>query len=192
MSYFDNIARDFSRAFSPELPSDLGSMDDYLDFIIPRVRPFGEDLAEKNHWIPFRWKELRDEDGFHESILHIFNPEGEYLLVLDGNIIRGSWRLHGANTLILEISGRSEMFDMRFMNRYYLILAKPGDQVRKGFRKYFVLVNEAASRAGGRDLDWRNQMERLFNLWRENNVSLWSWVFFVIILTIIVYLSVGY
>ena len=168
---------DISRALSPELPRDLGTMDQHLDFILPKVIPFGEDLREEHFWLSKRWKEVRDDEGFHEAILHIFNPGGEYLLSLDGNLIKGSWRkLGNENSLILEVAGRSELFDLRFLNAEFIILTKHGDQARKGQRKYFCLVYERAVRGRGGELDWRNIMEKLFNIWRENSLGLWAWI----------------
>jgi hypothetical protein len=74
------LFNDISRAFSPELPRDLGTLDQHLDFILPKVIPYGEDLREEKFWLGKRWKEVRDDEGFHEAILHIFNAGGEYLL----------------------------------------------------------------------------------------------------------------
>ncbi|HND88521.1 MAG TPA: hypothetical protein PK971_09335, partial [Saprospiraceae bacterium] len=186
MSYLDSLFRDISKAFSPELPAGLGSMDQHLDFILPHVRPFGEDLREPKYWQNMRWMEVRDEEGFHEAILHIFHTGGEYMLVLDGNIVKGSWRQLGqSNSLIIEINGRSELFELQFLNGVFLILSKHGDQVRKGFRKYFVLANERAAR-----MDWRNLMELLFNTYRERSISVGAWVFFLILLAVIIYLSI--
>ena len=187
MAFEIRLFNDISRAFSPDLPRGLGNLDQHLDFILPKVQPFGEDLSEEHFWLGRRWKEVRDDEGFHEAILHIFNPGGEYLLSLDGNLIKGVWRKLGAyNTLIIEIAGRSELFDLRFLNTDYLILTKHGDQGRKGQRKYFCLIHEPVARG----YDWRNVMEKLFNVWRENSLSIWAWIFFIGILGLIVYLSV--
>lgn len=192
MAFFNDIFRDVSRAINPDLPKDLGDMDSHLGFILPKVIPYGEDLREEKFWISKRWKEVRDEEGFHEAILHIFNSGGEYLLSLDGNVVKGTWkRLNQDNTLILEISGKSELFDMRFLNADFMILSKHGDQARKGMRRFFCLVHEKASKAGGKEMDWRNLMEKLFNIWRDNSLSLWAWLFFIIILGFILYLSLG-
>src|SRR5690349_11196175 len=117
MDFFSQIARDISRALSPELPRDLGTMDEHLDFILPKVVAYGEDLREGPFWLAKRWKEVRDDEGFHESILHIFNPGGEYLLSLDGNILKGSWRQLGAeNTLIIQMGEQGELFDLMFLH----------------------------------------------------------------------------
>lgn len=187
MAFEFGLINDISRAFSPDLPRDLGTMDQHLDFILSKVIPYGEDLREEHFWIGKRWKEVRDDEGFHEAILHIFNPGGEYLMSLDGNLIKGVWRkLGNYNTIIIEIAGRSELFDLRFLNPDFMILSKHGDQGRKGQRRFFCLIHERSAR----DLDWRSVMEKLFNVWRENSLSLWAWLFFLALLAIIVYLSV--
>ena len=192
MAIFKDVFQDISRAVNPDLPKDLGDMDSHLAFILPKVIPYGEDLREEKFWISKRWKELRDEEGFHEAILHIFNTGGEYLLSLDGNVVKGSWkRLNQDNTLILEISGKSELFDLRFLNPDFMILSKHGDQSRIGKRRFFCLVHEKAAKAGGKEMDWRNLMEKLFNIWRDNSLSLWAWFAFIVILGLILYLSLS-
>ena len=192
MAMFNDIFRDISHAVSPDLPDDLGDLDSHLAFILPKVIAYGEDLREEKFWISKRWKEVRDDEGFHESILHIFNAGGEYLLALDGNVVKGSWkRLNQDNTLILEISGKSELFDLRFLNGDFMVLSKHGDQNRIGKRRYFCLVHERAARAGGREMDWRNLMEKLFNIWRDNSLSLWAWFAFILVLGAILYLSLS-
>ena len=190
MDVFTSLARDISRALSPDMPKDLGDMDAHLDFILSKVIPFGEDLRERHFWQDKRWKEIRDEEGFHEAILHIFGQNGEYLLSLDGNLMKGSWRqLGGENALIVEMGGRSELFDLRFLTNEFMVLTKHGDQARKGLRRYFLLVHEPVARGRGGDLDWRNIMEKLFNVWRENSLSIWAWIFFLILLAAIIYAS---
>lgn len=191
MDFFTQLSRDISKALSPELPKDLGSMDDHLDYILPNVAQYGEDLREGKFWHTKRWKEMRDEEGFHEAILHIFNHGGEYLLSLDGNIMKGTWRqLGGDNTLILELAGRSELFDLQFLNDDFLVLSKHGDQGRKGNRRYFCLINEPLSYGNnGLELDWRNNMERMFNIYRQNSLSLWAWFLFIIAMAAVVYFS---
>ena len=190
MNPFALLTRDIKRALSPELPRDLGNMDAHLDFILPKVIPFGEDLREVQFWHDKRWKEVRDEEGFHEAILHIFSPNGDYLLSLDGNLMKGSWRQLGVeNALIVEMGGRSELFDLRFLNKEFMVLTKHGDQARKGLRRFFLLAHEPITRSRSGDLDWRNIMEKLFNVWRENSLSIWTWVIFLAFMAAILYYS---
>jgi hypothetical protein len=192
MAFYKNIFGEIGRAINPDLPKDLGDMDSHLAFILPKISPYGEDLREENFWLSKRWKEVRDDEGFHEAILHIFNNGGEYLLSLDGNVVKGTWkRLEKDNTLILEISGKSELFDLKFLNPDFMILSKHGDQSRLGKRRYFCLAHESASKVKGKELDWRNIMEKLFNVWRENSLSIWAWLVFILLLGAILYLSLS-
>lgn len=65
--------------------------------------------------------EIREEEGFHEAILHIFEEGGEYMLSIDGNLMKGTWRQLGEyNSLVVEISGKNELFDLRFMNAEFI------------------------------------------------------------------------
>lgn len=186
-SLLDQISNDISRVFSPPLPKELGSFDDHLDFILPKVMPYGEDLREEHFWLSKRWQEVREDEGFHEALLHIFNPGGEYMLSVDGNIVKGGWRrLYEDNSLIIEMGGRTELFDVIYLNGDFLVMSKHGDQARKGQRKYFMLVREGAIRSRDGMPDWRNMMEALFNVWRENSLSLWAWFIFIVIIGVLV------
>jgi hypothetical protein len=187
---FDELAR----AFSDELPKELGDMDSHLDYIIKHVRPYGTDLNNEPVWIAKRWRELREDATFHENILHIYNTGGEYLLSVDGNIGKGTWRKLGEeNAVILEFGGKSELFDLRFLNNDFLILGKHGDQARKGNRKYFCLVREGATRDGsGKEIDWRNLMELLYGSYRTDSGRYSSWLLFALVVVIIILiLSLG-
>jgi len=180
------------RALDPELPSALSTMDQHLDYILPRIIPYGEDLNEEPFWIGKRWKEIREDEGFHEAILHIFNPNSEYLLSLDGNVLRGSWKkLENYNTLLIEISGRSELFDLRYLDNDFMVMSKHGDQSRKGLRRYACYMHEPSARIGGREIDWRNAMEKLFFQARTNSIGIWYWVVLVFIIFLFLYLSFG-
>lgn len=169
--FLDNL---FS-SFSVELP-ELPNMDAYLDFIIPQVRPWGEDLYEQEYYLDTRWLEIRDKESFHESVLHIFRDKGEYLVSVDGNISNGKWRvLEKSNTLILDLGNRSELFDLAFLNNDFFILRKHGDQARKGNKKYFVMGRENFVQG----YEWREIMELLFSRYRSNSQ-------FIILVTVVI------
>lgn len=183
------IIGELVKSFNDELPTELGDMDNHLDYILRHVMPFSEDLREGHFWLGKRWKEVRDDAGFHESILHIFSGESEYLKSVDGNISRGAWRmLGGSNSLILEMGGVSELYDLAFLNDHFFILKKHGDQTRKGKNKYRLFSFEATTRG----LDWRQLMELLYNVYRSDSGRFSSWFFFIlIVVAIILVLSLG-
>jgi hypothetical protein len=173
-----------SRSFSVELPMS-NSMDDYLDQILPLIRPWSEDLYEEEYYLDTRWLEIRDDEHFHETILHIFRQKGEYMIVRDGDINGARWKtLANSNTMILDAGNRSELYDLAFMNADFFILRKHGDQARKGMRKYFVLARENLVR----NLEWRDIMELMFNLYRSNSkVIVYIAVLVVIVAAIIIF-----
>jgi len=180
-----------TKPFNLELP-EADTMDQYLDFIIPAVRPWSEDLREEEFYLDTRWLEVRDNDDSLESVLYIFRSEEEMLISIDGNISRGVWRrLDKSNTLIIEqtVDGsivKSELFDLAFMNKDFFILLKHGDQKRKGKNKYFVLGRENVVKK----LEWREVMEKLFNSYRNNSQFMTMSAVIVLIIVAFILFSV--
>ena len=167
-----------TRSCSVEMPV-VQTMDDYLDNILPLIRPWSEDLYEEEYYMNTRFLEVRDDEHFHETILYIFRPKGELMVVRDGDISGARWKtLPNSNTMILDAGNRSELYDLAFMNSDFFILRKHGDQSRKGMRRYFVLGRE---RLVAR-LEWRDMMELMFNLYRGNS----SVIVYVAVLVVIV------
>lgn len=161
IKFLDNILS----SFNVELPREMQTMDEYLDFIIPKVKPWSEDLREEEFWHHTRWQEVSDRETFHEAVLHIFMPGGEYLKSIEGDIMKGGWRiLDGANTFIWNKAGGEELFDLAFLNRDFFILKKHGDHRQK----YFVMGKEGIVSS----LEWRDVMEKIFNLYRNNSLFL--------------------
>ena len=178
MTFEFKFLNSFNKLLTAELPADLRTLDQHLDFILPKINEYSEDIREKEYWTNKRWKEVREGDQFHEAILHIFSPDNEYMLVIDGNIITGKWRQLGDyNTIILEMAGRNELFDLRFMNNDFLVLAKHGNQIKENQRKYFFLVEEGKTRnpMNGTELSWRRLCELLYNVFREDSKSFLFW-----------------
>ena len=168
-----------------ELPV-FDNMDAYIDYILPYIKLNSEDLSEHNLYLNKRWKEFRDEDDFHEAVLFIFqnNPEQSLLLSIDGNIGIGKWQvLDGTRTLIIEMGGakqKSELYDLAFLSKDFLILKKHGNQKRIAKNKYLMLGLESST---GR-LDWLDLMEKLFESHRKN------WVYSLLLLVFLVFLGI--
>lgn len=183
----ENILLDkIARSFNVELPP-RANMEEYLNVILPAIRQWSEDLREEEFYLGKGWLEIRDQDDFHESVLHFFNDEGEYLQSVDGNVHKGIWRyMPQVNKLMIEqMAGgnviKSELFDLAYMDDKFFILKKHGDQVRKGNSKFWVMGQERAV-AG---LEWRDIMELLFNKYRDNSSFYRTALILVVILAII-------
>ncbi len=177
------------RVFSLELPF-YETMDDYLDFIIPLIRPWSEDLNETEYYIEKPWMEVRDQEDFQEAVLHFYNEEGEYLISIDGNVYPGTWQaIEKNNKLILtrpiEGAAQRELFDLAFVNDDFFILRKHGDQQRKGYKKYFLMGRE--NLVSG--LEWRDVMELLFNRYRSNSIIILMVVGFLILAALVAVFS---
>lgn len=167
------------------------SLDDYLDEILPDIRPLGEDLSEQQYYVMpggKPWLEVRDDPNFQEAVLHFFNEGGEYLQSVDGNVIRGRWRLlDGTNKIIIELGGsdrnpgRSELYELAFLNARFFILVKHGNQHKQG-RKYFFMGFEPMIRG----LKWKDCVDLLYNEYR----SQWGMFQYVLIAAILIIIGV--
>ncbi len=156
-------------------PPIANSLDEALDKIIPLIRPWSEDLREQGYYLGRHWIELRDDETFHELVLHIFNEEGEYLKSSDGELTLGRWRFM-VNKLFLGPrvavaddgtdveEGAGQVFELAFLDREFFILRRYGNP-RKFERRYFVLVIEPIARK----VEWREAMDYLYNKYRNNN-----------------------
>ncbi len=156
-------------------PPMADSMDEMLDKIIPMVRPWSEDLRELGNYLGRHWIELRDDETFHELVLHIFNDEGEYLKSTDGELTLGRWRFmvnklaFGPRVSVSDDDtdveeGAGQVFELAFLDKEFFILRRYGNP-RKFERRYFVLVIEPIARK----VEWREAMDYLYNKYRNNN-----------------------
>ena len=167
-----------SQAWSTELPYSE-TMDDYLDQLLPSARAIGEDLREDHFYLNKPWLEFRDDEKFHDTILHFYNEGGEYLKSVNGDVSNGSWRyLESSNKMMIE----DELYDLAYLDSEFFILSKHGDQKRLKKRKYFVMVFEPV----GRKLEWRNVVEKLYGKYRNSNNFYYFLAFMVVLIVILV------
>ncbi len=179
-----NIFSPVQNAFQQELP-ECESMDEYLDAILPKLQAYSEPI-EKEGFLNVRWLEVNEDEDFRDVMLHIFCVDHEYLISVDGNITKGTWKtLAGDQTFIFEVGGRRELYDCVFNHGDFLILKKHGNQQRRGQQKYFFLGRE--SFIG--EKDWAEVIQSLFDI-SANNFKFMSYVFVVgLIIFIILYFS---
>ncbi len=171
--------------FEINLP-EFQTLDEYLDFVLPQVQQFGEDLREQKFYVTpggKPWMEIRDDPGFQKAMLHFFNEGGEYLTSSDGNVAKGRWRLlDGSNKIIIEqANGVSELFELAFLNSEFFILVKHGQFQNKGKIHYLFMGFEPVVRS----LRWRDCVELLFNQYRSR-WGAFQWLLIVFALIVIV------
>jgi hypothetical protein len=186
----------FLQSFSLELPH-RDTLNEYIELIVPEIRPWGEDLYEMEHFSEQGgkpWLEVSDRADFQEAVLHFFNEGGEYLRSINGNVGRGTWRLlERTNKIIIDLhsGGRpavSEIYELIFLDDTFFILEKHGVQGRDiNKRQFLVLGYEPYIKS----LDWREYVEYLFNTYRSRSQKYRLMVLFLIlVLAFIIVLSV--
>ncbi len=172
----------FSGSFELELPV-LEDMDAYIDYVLPQIRPLSEDL-EEYYFLNKRWLEIRDDEDFHESILHIFHEDGEYLRSLNGDVTSGTWRIVEDNALIIEHTVFNELFDLAFNNNNFFVLRKHGAK-NEFEKKYFVMGRENYVK----NVEWRDIIELMYNEYRQNFRFRFFLIFIIVIVVVLVLLS---
>ena len=206
----DNLLLGYiARIFRLDLPH-RESMDEYLDFILPKIRNLSSNLSHDEVFTNGKyWLEISDADDAHESILHSFAPteepeetggssgESTYMYSIDGNLLKGQWARMGGRTIL--IRGLAyEMYDLVFLNSDFFILKKHGNH--KG-PKYLFLANEdkisqqyewydvLGRRREQVRLEWRDIMELIFDIYRYNVFFVGSAISLVILMMIIALFS---
>lgn len=130
----------FARFSVPE----LGSMDEYLEWVLPNVRYYGEDLKEEHFYLNKRW--VIFDPASSDVILRIFTPElapepssKSLLTICNGDVSGGEWSYLPGNKMILAPDGKTQIvYDLGFMNDYLMILRQHGGEDRR----YLVLYAE--------------------------------------------------
>lgn len=164
-------------------------MDAYIDFLLKHIKPYSGNFSEPSLFVNKRWQEFRDDEDFHESVLFIFQDDGEGTLLqsIDGNIGHGSWQvLDKKKTMIIESAGKkqkSELFDLAFLNKEFFVLKKHGNQKRIDKKKYLVFALEGANSK----LDWVDLMEKMYELYSKNWLYSFLVVAFLFLLAIMIF-----
>jgi len=192
----ENPLDKLEETFEMDLPVPKAqTLDAYLDEVLDDIHKLSEDLREQRFYVDSGgkpWLEVRDDPGFQESVLHFFNPNGEYPQSVDGNVHRGKWRLlDGTNKIIIEQGGsdrqpnRSELFELAFLNNYFFILKKHGNQARKKKSKYLVMGYEPYVNG----LKWKDFVDLMYNEFRGK----WgTFLYFIVVAVIILIFVVAF
>lgn len=128
-------------------------LDEYLDKVLQVVRFWSEDFKEISFYIGKYWIEVWDDEKFYSVVMYIFNEDGEYIRVVDGDFSFGEWRYFG-NKFVFE----DEVFELVFMDLEFFIFIKYGN-FRKFGCKYYVYVVECFVKR----FIWWELVELLFN-----------------------------
>ena len=152
-----------AKPFNVDLPEAAG-LDELLGKVLPSIRKYSEDLRETHYYLDTHWIEVRDEEDFHDVVMHIFSDGGEYVRSTDGDLESGDWRYLG-NKLVFGTGGsEGEVYELVFLDGDFFILQKHGNY-RKFRRRYRVFVREPLARK----MEWYQLVEYLFDKYRNSN-----------------------
>jgi hypothetical protein len=181
MSFFSKI---FS-SINEDLPK-FQSLDEGVDFLMYYLSRFSEELWEEEFYTDKRWLEVRDDINFQESILHVFEEDGKYLRILDGDIRTGSWEYsHGG--MILKFDSNHELYERVFLNEKFFILKKHGDHSSKGNRsKYFFMSTEGLARK----LEWPSLLIMMYDIYKSNTQYIMIVLGFIVLVATIIFFSI--
>lgn len=166
---------------------DFETIDEYLDFLYPHIRYFGEDLAEMDFYLEKQWKEVQENSN--DIVVRIFKPSltpqelgtsvsvsgSNYMRIVNGAVSEGVWGIiETSNTLLIHFGGKYELFDLVFLDSNFFIFKKHRNQHTpiEG-QKYILLVKE-----GG---DIKGLMEALYDNYRDGMAKMTLLVLVLII-----------
>jgi hypothetical protein len=109
-------------------------MKDYIESLLPRLSRFSKTLNDTALILEHPWV-LVGVNG--EKTTHIFKKNGELLIFIRGEVIRGKWEfLASMSALIVEYSGQSQLFRQAFVDPAVMILNKDNSE------NLFVMINQ--------------------------------------------------
>lgn len=165
MSIFDKYQKRFwdwsSQILELEVPT-ADTLEGNFEAIFKYIKGENQGLDSKAYE-DVRYVEMRDDDDYHEAVLHIFKPSGEYIIILNGNISRGKWYLLNGG-FVINYGGREEFYQLILLNSVLFVLKKHGSPPPGAKRKYLMFGKEAV--VVGKE--WRDIMNALFNPYRTN------------------------
>lgn len=177
-----------NRLWSVELPY-CRSLQEYLVEIVPLVRPWSEDLREKEFYVSEDgskpWLEITDSAHAQEAVLHYFERNGEYIRVVEGHVTNGHWRhFSGSNKIVIDHGGQRIMYELQYLDDNFFILRQYGYNERS---PWLFFGHEPRVRG----LPWRDCVELLFDTYRRRarNVRLMM-VFAAVLIGLIILFSV--
>lgn len=166
----------------------LETIDQYIEFIIPRIGYASQGIGNEKNFTNIRWLEISAQDEDTTAILHIFSPELKpdniksekdlsgslYFYCENGNVTRGVWaRIADTSTLILKYKTSSQnvyqLFDLVFLNQDFFIIKKQHnpDEPLVG-SKYVFLAREPYIKRSDYAVPWNDAKDYDYVLpWRD-------------------------
>ena len=167
-----------AKPFNVEMP-ERETLESALDNILPTIRRHSEDIREEEFFLNRHWIELRDDETFHDVVLHVFREGGDYMTSTDGQMDCGEWQPLANKMIVGGSSCSGTLYTLAFLDEDFFILRRHGN-VRKFRSKYLFLVNEPIARR----MEWNEAVEYLYDKYR-NSSSFFITVAVIVLLIIV-------
>ena len=163
-------------------------MKTYFSEIIPKLQNYSHKLDEiallaNQHWILF-------DENSEQKIVYIFRDNNELIISTNGSVEKGSWDYLGNNSLLIEQSENSILFNHGFFNEKVLFLKVDGKN------EYVILINEYKIQKEIKSLNEiysllksKNEIKKTKNEESDNTLYLVLFFLVIIIVTIIISLK---
>lgn len=166
-----------AKPFNVEMP-ERETLESALDNLLPIIQRHSEDIHEEEFYLNRHWIEMRDDETFHEVVLHVFQDGGQYVISTDGQMDYGEWQPL-ANKMVLNAGSRGTLYTLGFLDEEFFILRRHGNP-RKFPSKYLVLISEPLARR----MEWNEAVEYLYDKYRNSN-SFFMTVAVIVLLVIV-------
>ena len=174
-----------TNTFQTPLPQ-ANDLDKYLEEMLPMLEGYGENLDQEALYLEHPWLEFRDDDYFHESILHFFNPNEEYLSSINGEVSFGLWRkMNQGKTLLIE-NGEGRLSALAFLDSNFFILKIHGDNSPLSKSRFLFLVKEEV----GKKLDWKDAIELLHRSYKNGGGNLFQIILVILAILLLIILFI--
>lgn len=157
--FIDNIAD----TFNIEPPTGK-NFNEEVNKVISSLKKHSEDLREEKFYVGKHLIEKRGDVDYHDYIMHVFNPDEEYLKVVNGNVHCGQWRYLGNKLMFGMQSCPAEVYELAFMDDDVMILIKHGSPEDEN-RPFLFLLKESLAKK----MEWHEALEYLFNKHKNDN-----------------------
>jgi hypothetical protein len=109
-------------------------MKDYITSLLPRLKQYSRSLNDTALLADHPWVFI-DADG--KKLTHIFRRDGQLLVSVQGEVVKGKWEyLPAINSLLIEYSGKSWLYNQGFVDPAILVMQKDDTE------DLFVLANQ--------------------------------------------------
>ena len=183
----NSLLQQFFNLMGLNLPR-LETMDEYIDFILPRIKFTSKRIKNSSYFQNIRWLQVSDQDEDTTAVIHIFSPifhpaeiktgkvagGATYIYGENGNLARGTWttvKKTGSVILKYKFGDKNvyRLHELAFLDSNFFILKKHfNPQKPLVGSKYIFLARERYIKRSDYVIPWDDAKDYDYVLpWRD-------------------------